>query len=58
MTEMITGLISSINTLITGLFSTSTEAGGATVGIGVLTGAVLAVALLRKAAGRAKSAIG
>lgn len=57
MADMITSLIASIGTMLTSLFSTA-AAEGATTGIGVLTGGVLAVALLRKVAGRSKKAIG
>lgn len=57
MTEIITSLITSLGTLITGLFSTATAEGGAAIGIGVLTGGVLGVALLRKGAFKAKKAM-
>ena len=57
MTEAITGLVSALGSLVTGLFSVSGE-GAAISGIGLLTGAVLAVGLLRKGAGKSKKVIG
>ena len=55
--ENITSLISALNTAITGFFSTATV-GEAVSGIGLLTGAVIAVALLRKGANKSKKVIG
>lgn len=57
MTEAITGIVSALGTLITGLFSTS-GAGETLAGVGLLTGTVLAVGLLRKGAGKSKRIIG
>ena len=57
MTETITGIITALGSLVTGLFATTGE-GASLTGIGMLTGAVLAVALLRKGAGKSKNVIG
>lgn len=58
MADNITGLITALNTAITGFFSVETGTGTAAVGIGLLTGTVLAVALLRKGAMKSKKVLG
>lgn len=57
MTEAITGIVSALGTLVTGFFSTA-GAGETLAGVGLLTGTVLAVGLLRKGAGKSKRIIG
>lgn len=55
--DNISGLITALNTAITSFFSVDTG-GQAAVGIGLLTGTVLAIALLRKGANKSKKVIG
>lgn len=57
MAEAITGIVTALGSLVTGLFATS-GTGAEIAGIGILTGTVLAVGLLRKGAGKSKKVIG